>query len=114
MEVIMDRVSYDKKSILQNLMELYQYETSEYEEEENGSVNEHGLFGYKYLDHYWTEEGRYPFFIRVSEKLAGFVLVREHDRLEDSSVKRSIAEFFILRRYQKQGIGRIVAKQNVR
>jgi predicted acetyltransferase len=105
------RVSYDEKSILQNLMELYQYETSPYEDEGSGSVNEYGLFGYKYLDHYWTEEGRYPYFIRVSGKLAGFVLVRELETLQDGITKRSIAEFFVMRRYQAQGIGRNVARQ---
>ncbi len=36
-----------------------------------------GLYDYMYLDHYWTEEGRHPFFIRVDGKLAGFALVRE-------------------------------------
>lgn len=31
------------------------------DEEDDGEndVNEYGLFDYKYLDHYWTEEGRY-------------------------------------------------------
>lgn len=111
MEITIERVTYDKKSILQNLMELYQYDTSEYEDEENGSVNEHGLFGYRYLDHYWTEEGRHPFLVRVSGKLAGFVLVRDLDLLEGGRVKRSIAEYFIMHRYQKRGIGGNVAHQ---
>lgn len=29
--------------------------------------------GYKYIDHYWTEEGRYPYLVIQSGKLAGFV-----------------------------------------
>ena len=41
-----------------------------------GDVNDDGAYGYRYLDHYWTEEGRYAYFIKVSGKLAGFVMIR--------------------------------------
>ena len=34
-------------------------------------------FDYMFLDHYWTDEGHFPFFIMQIGKLAGFVLVRE-------------------------------------
>ena len=95
------------KSILRNLMELCQHDYSEH----NGAdVNEHGLFGYLYLDHYWTEPGRYPFLIRVSGRLAGFVLVRTLDS-DDARGAHSIAEFFILRKYRRQGIGQAVAQR---
>ncbi|WP_310502472.1 GNAT family N-acetyltransferase [Paenibacillus qinlingensis] len=88
-------------------MELYQYDMSEFEDNGEDDVNEYGLFDYMYLDHYWTEEGRYPFFIMQSGKLAGFVLVRE---IADSkSSIFSIAEFFILRKYRGQGIGKKIA-----
>jgi predicted acetyltransferase len=104
------RVSIEKKIILRNLMELYQYDMSQYEEERANDVNEYGLFDYKYLDHYWTEEGRHPFFVMISGKLAGFVLVREITVAGgDSSPKFSMAEFFILRKYRRQGFGKEVA-----
>lgn len=105
MELI--KVSFEKKMILRNLMELYQYDMSEFEDDGEDDVNEYGLFDYKYLDHYWTEEGRYPFFIIQSGKLAGFILVRETADCE--SPKFSIAEFFILRKYRGQGIGKKIA-----
>lgn len=56
MELI--RVSFEKKMILRNLMELYQYDMSDFEDDEEDDVNEYGLFDYMFLDHYWTEEGR--------------------------------------------------------
>ncbi|MFD0619914.1 GNAT family N-acetyltransferase [Paenibacillus sp. GCM10027629] len=102
MELI--KVSFEKKLILRNLMEFYQYDTSEFEDDGENDVNEHGLFDYKYLDHYWTEEGRFPFFIMQSGKLAGFVLVRKIADCEPP--KFSIAEFFILKKYRRQGIGK--------
>ncbi|GGD86052.1 GNAT family N-acetyltransferase [Paenibacillus nasutitermitis] len=105
MELI--KVSFEKKMILRNLMELYQYDMSLFEDNSENDVNEYGLFDYKYLDHYWTEEGRFPFFIMESGKLAGFVLVRE---IADSeSPKVSVAEFFILRKYRERGMGKEVA-----
>lgn len=102
------RVSFEQKIILRNLMELYQYDMSQYEDECDSDVNEYGLYDYKYLDHYWTEEGRHPFFVMKSGKLAGFVLVREI-KVADTTSKYSVAEFFILRKYRRQGIGREVA-----
>ena len=102
MELI--KVSFEKKLILRNLMELYQYDTSGFEDDGENDVNEYGLFDYKYLDHYWTEEGRFPFFIMQSGNLACFVLVR---KISDSELpKFSIAEFFILRKYRGQGVGK--------
>lgn len=87
-----DLAAFEQKIILCNLMELYQYDMSEFEEEDD--VNDIGLFDYKYLDHYWTEEGRHPFLILITGKLAGFVLVRELKENDSSSIY-SIAEFFI-------------------
>ncbi len=70
-------VSYEKKSILRNLLELYQYETSPFEDSGAGDVNDDGTYGYRYMDHYWTEEGRHAYFIKVSGKLAGFMMIRQ-------------------------------------
>ncbi|MFE5319825.1 GNAT family N-acetyltransferase [Paenibacillus sp. NPDC056579] len=105
----LETVAYENKSILQNLMELYQYDMSEYEDE--FELNDYGLFGYRYIDHYWTEEGRHAYFVKVDGRLAGFVLLRELPQLADGTVCRSIAEFFILRHYRKSSIGRKTAKQ---
>jgi predicted acetyltransferase len=71
--ITIQKVEYDHKSTLRNLLELYKYDFSEFDPED---VNENSLYDYMYLDHYWTEEGRHPFFIRVDGKLAGFALVR--------------------------------------
>lgn len=101
MNVDIREASIEDKSILRNLMELCQHDYSEFNGED---VNEHGLFVYRYLDHYWTESDRHPFIVRVSGRLAGFALVRAIG--EDT---HSIAEFFIMRKYRRQGIGQTVA-----
>ncbi|MFC5650212.1 GNAT family N-acetyltransferase [Paenibacillus solisilvae] len=102
-------VRYEHKSILRNLLELYQYETSAFEADEAGDVHDDGTYGYRYLDHYWTEQGRFAYFIQVSGKLAGFVMLRQLPDPEADTVSFSIAEFFIMRKYQRLGVGQRAA-----
>jgi predicted acetyltransferase len=73
MNIEVQQASLEDKAILRNLLELYAYDFSEFDQ---CDVDAHGLFGYNRLDHYWTEPGRYPFLVRVEGKLAGLVLVR--------------------------------------
>ena len=96
-----------QKSVLRQLMELYNYDFSEYTNED---VDEHGFYGYSYLDHYWTEETRKAFFIKVDGNLAGFVLVGMFCKYTDNEKANSIQEFFIMRKYRKMNVGKFVAK----
>ena len=109
LEVSMDteviEAMLDDKPIIRHLMELYQHDLSEFDGED---VNDHGLFGYIYLDNYWVEDGRFPFLIRVDGKLGGFVLVNQHSYTEEGEY--CIAEFFVLRKYRRQGVGRKAAQ----
>ena len=72
MELQVQRATLQDKSILRHLLELYQYDLSAVE---NRDVDANGLYGYEYLDHYWTEPRRHPFLVRVDCQIAGFVLV---------------------------------------
>jgi predicted acetyltransferase len=106
MELCLEKVSVQDKAVLRNLMELYLYDFSEYD---NADVNEHGLYEYDFLDAYWTEESRHPFFVRVNGKLAGFALVRLMD-IEGRPVY-SMAEFFVMRKYRRRKVGQAFACQ---
>ena len=106
MNILIEKIEYDKKLILTHLMELYIYEFSEYK---NTDVNEFGLYGYERLDHYWTDNDRYPYLIRVDGKIAGFVLVRRLDNSESKVHQYSIAIFFVLKKYRKKSVGKEVA-----
>lgn len=107
MKIEIQHATLDEKSVLRNLMELCQHDYSEFDQ---ADVNEHGIFGYKYLDNYWTEAERYPFLVRISGKLAGFVLVRAVDT-QNKPPTHAVTEFFVLRKYRRQGIGREVVWQ---
>lgn len=95
---------YEEKYLLQNMLELLIYDLSEFE---NRDLNEFGKYGYCYLDLYWIEPERFPFILRVNEKLAGFALVNRATYTK--SIERTIAEFFILKKYRHQGIGKKLA-----
>jgi predicted acetyltransferase len=60
---------------------------------------DYGEFGYRYLGHYWTEQDRAAFLLWVDGHWAGFALVR-------TSAPFDMAEFFIIRKYRRRGIGR--------
>ncbi len=105
MQIEIVSAKVEDKPVLEHLMELCLHDYSEF----NGKdVNEHGLFDYPYLDHYWTEAERHPFLVQVEGKLAGFVLVRRLETEGDEPLWQ-MAEFFILRNYRRQGIGQEVA-----
>jgi len=97
-------VAYEDKPVLRNLMQLYLYDMSEFDNED---MSHHGLFEYKYLDHYWIEKDRHAFYIEVEAHLAGFVLVNRHSILVDDA--NTIAEFFVMKKYRLHGIGEYIA-----
>lgn len=106
MNIRIDPILIEQKSVLVQMLELYQYDFSEFS---NDDINEYGYFGYGHIDDYWNEKGRHPFFIRVDGKLAGLVLVRsccEHNNLQNP---HNIAEFFVMKKYRKKGVGREAA-----
>ena len=106
METVLRPVPFADKQVLSNLMQLCEHD---YSELDGGDIDAHGLFGYRWLDHYWTDRDRYPFLIAVDGNMAGFALVRHRSEL--AGAPHSIAELFVLRRYRRQGVGRDAARR---
>lgn len=104
MKIKVSRAPFKDKSIIQNMLQLYIYDFSEFEDYE---LDENGLFKYDYLDQYWLEEDRYPFIIRGNGNLAGFALLNRQSFILEKAL--TVAEFFVLRRYRRRGIGRKAA-----
>lgn len=97
----------DEKEILRNMLEKYSYDTSQFDNED---VNEYGLYGYKYLDHYWTDENRYAYFIKINSKLAGFILIDDFRYYDEIEADYCISEFFVMHKYRRLGIGKYAVK----
>ncbi|MBL4937686.1 GNAT family N-acetyltransferase [Clostridium sp. YIM B02515] len=100
-------VGLEDKEILRNLLEKYDYEFSQYDDRD---VNKLGLYGYDYLDNYWTEKNRWAFFITVDDKLAGFSMVNDFPETKEET-DYSLAEFFIMYKYRRMGVGKYAVKR---
>ncbi len=87
----------EQAHILANLLELYAHDFSDFLDIELGAD---GRFGYPHLPLYWTAPERHPFLITVEGRVAGFVLVHRIGTVWD------MAEFFIIRRYRRLGVGK--------
>ena len=53
---------------------------------------------------FWTGAGGQLFVMRMRGRLAGFVLVRQRAKFAGAEA-REIAEFFVLRKYRRRGLG---------
>ncbi len=95
-----------KRELMRGLMNLYLYDFSEFTGEE---VNQRGGYEDGYLPRYWIEPNRYPFLILVNGKPAGFVLVRDQTGPGEGQVTHHIAEFFVMRKYRRRGVGQRAA-----
>lgn len=90
-----------EKEILRQLLEFTAYEFSRFD---GTDLDGHGRFGYPYLDHYWTEAGRYPYLIAASDRIAGMALVREGS-------PHRMAEFLVMPKYRRTGAGTAAARE---
>lgn len=101
MNVELKPVLSEEKNILDNLLEKYNYEFSQYDGIPFGPD---GLFRYWPLDAYWTEEHRAAYFILADGALAGFVLINSHPEA-DCPLDWAVAEFFVAYPYRRKGVG---------
>jgi predicted acetyltransferase len=106
MNFILLKASEEHKVAVQNLMQFYIYDFSEYVKYD---VEENGLFApYPNLADYWErDDNKFSYVIKMNGKYAGFVLVKQINSTDRSYF--SIAEFFILKKYRREGIGRAIA-----
>lgn len=98
----------EQMPVLENLLELYIHEFSEFLAIELGAD---GRFGYPRLALYWSEPGRFPFLIHVDGRLAGFVLIAKIRDEPGGEAVWDVAEFFVARGFRRRGVGVRVAHQ---
>ncbi len=106
--VTLDEARSADAQLLANLLELYVHDLSEaFPAIELGAD---GRFGYDPLPLYWSEpERRFPFLIRDDGRVAGFALAMRGSPVSDDPDVLDVAEFFVLRRYRRSGVGRRAA-----
>lgn len=106
MDILLNKVKDEEREIL---FRLLQYSLFEESENDLNEMNENALFDYSYFDNYFTDDDRDAYFIieNQTNKLLGFVMVNEHVQMCYKG--HSIAEFLIIPKYRKRGIGKKVA-----
>jgi predicted acetyltransferase len=108
MNVILAELPPAGRPVLERLMQLYAYDFSELMAIDMG---EDGLLPTSStLATCWAEPWRHPFLIRADERIAGFVVVDEQSRLTGDPAVVDMAEFFVLRRFRRHGVGRRAAR----
>lgn len=106
MNIQLKTVKAEQQAILNNLMEKYLYEFSQYD---LIPFDENGLFNDPHLCDYFTDKDRFPFFIYADGKLAGFVLINQHAECP-APLDWAVAEFFVAYQYRRKGVGTTAMK----
>jgi predicted acetyltransferase len=102
--VTLDPAAPGDAALLGNLLELYSHDLSDVFAIEPGVD---GRFGYDKLPLYFSQPGRrFPFLIRVGEKVVGFVLVTRGAPATDDPDVWDIAELFVVRGHRRSGAAR--------
>ena len=109
-EVAITQATQDDAAVLAALAELYIYDFTEFTGEDPG---EDGRFPTDWLARLWAEPDHYAFIARVDGKLAGFALIRRGSEFGDdvpgSVPPWNMAEFFVMRKHRRSGVGRMLA-----
>jgi len=94
----------DLKPVVLNLGLYYIYDFTEFV---GFRCPDDGLFRRSHWDKYWTEPGRWAFYVKVDGEPGGFVLVSTEGT--QPGTMYTIEEFFIMRKFRKRGLGQKVA-----
>lgn len=92
----------DEKEVVQNIDQFYLYEFARFMPGFY-KLGDDGLFHDEDYAPYWNEAHKYPYLIFYDNEKAGFALVE--DRVEE----HVLAQFFVLYKFQGQGVARVAA-----
>jgi predicted acetyltransferase len=110
MTVTVTDASRAQEPILQNLLQLYTHDFSEFwAGTASGDLQANGRFADYPLGEYWTNSNWSASLIWGDGVLAGFALVNTGTHSGEPA-DHNMAEFFILRKYRGLGIGRLAAE----
>ena len=98
-----------EERVLDNLMQLYKYDFSEFEHEDVGAD---GRFPFVGFGSFFAKTDPHAYVINVDGNVAGFALAYRDGGLRDpEETTWWMHEFFVMRKYRKCGVGERVATQ---
>ena len=114
-DVTLEPAGPEKRPTLENLFQLYTHDFSDFwTDRADGELEEDGRFAqYVPLDSYWTDADRTPLLICAGGHIAGFALINTfaHSGLP---LDYSVAEFFVVRKHRRAGVGFAAVTQILR
>ena len=97
MEVQLVKIEREERHVLENLFCYYVYDMSEYMKWNPAEDGTFGGYDVSKFDPYWIRDDHVPYFIKVDNQLAGFVLIR---RYPSDFTRYDVAQFFVLRKFK--------------
>jgi len=97
----------EQRELIAGLFQFYVYDFSEFQPADSPDfeLNDEARFEpYPYLNQYWADEACTPLLIKVGERVVGFALINAFAH-SGGVVDHSMAEFFVLRKYRRGGVG---------
>jgi predicted acetyltransferase len=108
MQIELVEVTSAHAPVLDALLELYQYDFTEFTGED---VGDDGRFGNDMVARYCGGDPvRIGFLLRIDGKWAGLTLLHRGAFLVDDPDCMDIVEFFVMRRYRRSGAGEALAR----
>jgi predicted acetyltransferase len=97
--------------IIQNMARFYVYDLARYcgKSSEGWAIGEDGLYECFDFKRYFEESDRKAFLVKARDELAGFILIDKEVKALSSDW--NMGEFFILGRFQGEGVGSFVARE---
>lgn len=101
----------DDYAVIQNMARFYAYDMSRDcgQHLEGWEFPKNGLYECNDFKKYLEANGNHAFLMKIDDELAGFVFVSKLEAMPE--VDWNMGEFFIVAKFQRNGIGRMVAKQ---
>ena len=100
-EITFRVAGWQDKVVLRQMLELYQYDMTEFWPQD---LNEHGEFGYVGVERYLRNPKLKAYFFLVDGKYAGFGLVDPDVSLPENQFW--MGQFFVMKKYRRLGVGR--------
>ena len=110
-DLVVGRARADEAPIIANLMQFYIHDFSElwFDRPIDGELGPDGRFSdYPLLETYWSDPSREPWLFRIDGLPVGFALVNDVAHSE-TPVDRAVAEFFVVRKHRRRGVGQAAA-----
>lgn len=107
-QVKLEKIEVQDKEVLENIYQFYLYDMSVYNNEDIDSM---GLYDVEFLNLFFKEEGLTAFFIKIDKKIGGVILLQSDKWAPSSGEDYYISEFFVLKKYRRNGVGKKALKE---